>query len=112
MPPNSKSRHLWCLALTDEDGKRFLTTPEPFGYVPYQDNRVHVVTSGDTLWSLASKYFSGMPSASLLYWVIADFQPTPILDPTLQLSIGTTVFVPSINTVTNVIFSSARRRET
>ena len=75
------------------------------------DNRQHVVKEGETLFSLAGRYFAPLPRPAGLWWVIADFQPDPVQDPTLSLDVGRVVVVPSLRTVTELIFSETRRRE-
>ena len=72
--------------------------------------RLHTVQSGDTLTSLAGRYFRGLPRASGFWWVIADYQPAPITDPTLALSPGTVLVIPSPGTLTGVILADRRRR--
>jgi len=44
--------------------------------------------------------------------VLADFQPDPIIDPTLELEIGRRLFVPSLRVLTDVILGEQRRRLT
>ena len=112
MPPTSKSRYFFALAVVNADGKQELTETEPFRYKPLPDNRIHRVVQGDTLWGLAAKYFKGLPEAALRWDVIADFQPEPIIDPTLRLTIGRELVIPSLNTVQTLVKSPKRRRET
>lgn len=111
MPPQSGSRHGFCLGVLDEDGRRFLTEREPYRYRVFADNRVHCVVGGETLFDLAGRYFAPLPRACGFWWAIADFQPDPILDPTLALEEGTTVVIPSTRVLTDVILAEARRRE-
>ena len=105
MPPTSKSRHLQTTAQKREGDERlFLSDRVPFPYTDLPDNRVHTVTQGDTLHRLAARYFSSLGelpilSAATLWWVIADFQPTPIHDPTLSLVPGEQLIIPSVRTV-------------
>ncbi len=109
MPPRRWSRFTFCTALKDVDGTLFLTDPEPFGYQPFTDNRLHVVKEGESLFTLAGRYFAPLPRPAGLWWVLADFQPEPILDPTLALTPGTTLVVPSLRTVQEEIFNERRR---
>lgn len=114
MPPRRFSRFTFTegtqlLVLGDE--RTFLTEREPFRFVELSDNRTHVLRRGDTLQSLAGRYFRGLFRPSGLYWIIADFQPQPIHDPTVLPPVGSVVFVPSKRTVEERIFSEARRRE-
>lgn len=110
MPPRRLSRHTYTAGLR-VGGLLVMTDRERFAFRNYQDNRVHIVREGDTLWHLAGRYFKGMPRACGLWWVIADFQPSPIQDPTLALQAGTTLYVPSIRTVQEEIFNAKRAKE-
>lgn len=129
MPPRRFSRHTFTLGYTPDDadddvacfeapwpgrtaGKLQLTEREPFRFRELPDNRLHRVQQGDTLFTLAARYFGTMPRPAGLWWVIADFQPQPITDPTVRLRPGALIAIPSIRTVQEDIFSEARRRET
>jgi len=102
------SRYAGVEALVDGGGRRYLGEREPFGFHPFVDNRTHAVVEGDTLFHLAGRYFSPLPRACGLWWLIADFQPVPILDPTLALERRLLV-IPSVRAVTDVILPSLRR---
>lgn len=105
------SRYRFTSGWTDADWRLFLDERVPFRYRELSDNRQHVVRIGDTLWTLAGRYFFGVPRASGLWWVIADFQPEPIHDPTIELSPGTLLVIPSLRTVLEEIFNEKRRGE-
>jgi hypothetical protein len=114
--PRRYSRHLYSLGFHDDEpdgseGPLMLTEREPFTYRVYADNREHIVSQGETLFTLAAKYLSPIPRAAGLWWVIADFQPDPIHDPTIQLTPGTTIVIPSVRTVLEAVFSESRRLE-
>lgn len=127
MPPRRNSRHTFALAFspTDEDdvlpclddvwpGRSFdfqLAEREPYRFRELPDNRIVRAKEGDTLFTLAAKHFAGIPRPAGLWWVIADFQPQPIVDPTLRLRPGALIVVPSVRTVTEEIFAEGRRRE-
>ena len=114
MPPRLHSRHTFTLATrftADALGRRFLKPREPYRFVQRDDNRIHVVRSGDSLYSLAAKYFRGFKRLAGLWWIIADFQPQPIHDPTIVLTPGTVLHVPSRRTVEEDIFGEKRRWE-
>lgn len=85
---------------------------EPFRFREFSDSKEHVVRQGDTLFTLAGRYFAPQPRACGLWWVIADFQPDPIHDPTLDLEVGRVLIVPSLRTLTEEVFSERRRRLT
>ena len=112
MAPRTGSRHTFTLGVRDEAGRLFLTEREPYGYQAHTDNRAHVVAQGETLFSLAGRYFAPLPRACGFWWVIADFQPDPIIDPTLELTVGRQLFIPSLRVLTDVILGEQRRRRT
>lgn len=111
MPPRRFSRYSFTSAISDSNAKRYLTEPEPFLFRAIQDTRVHIVQEGETLWTLAAKFYKGLPRPAGFWWVIADFQPDPIIDPTLELQRGRSLFIPSIRTVVEDVFADSRRAE-
>jgi len=111
MPPQVGSRFTFCLGVTDDAGVYYLTEREPYRFVAHPDNRTHVVVQSDTLFGLAGRYFADLPRASGFWWVIADFQPDPILDPTLELAVGRRIVIPSLRVLTDVVLGEPRRRE-
>lgn len=88
-----------------------LTERKPFRFKEYPDNFPHVVGSGDSLFTLAEKYFSPHPSAAQLWWALADFQPEPIHDPTIALVPGSTLIIPPLRVVLTELFAEERREE-
>jgi hypothetical protein len=112
MPPRRFSRFTFSAAVLDADQRLFLTEREPFGFRALPDTRQHVVRQGETLFSLAGRYFEPLPRASGLWWVIADFQPDgAVHDPTLSLDLGRVLFIPSVRVVTEEILAETRRQE-
>jgi len=111
MPPRRFSRYSFSAAVLDDAGRLFLTEREPFRFRSFSDNRQHLVQQGDTVFSLAGRYFAPLPRPSGLWWVIADFQPEPIHDPTLALDLGRLLFIPSVRVITEEVFAEARRQE-
>jgi hypothetical protein len=110
MPPQLYSRYQFCAAFADPvTGKLVLTDREPFRFAPFADNRQHQVTSTDTLGRLAARYLAPIPDAAQLWWIIADFQPDPIFDPTIVLEVGRMLTIPSVRTVLTEIFDESRR---
>lgn len=110
MPPRRHSRHTFTTAFLDGE-ELILTEAERYRFRAFRDNRIHVVKEEDTIFNLAARYFRGLPRPDGLYWVIMDFQPDPIHDPTIKLSVGTTLVIPSLRTVQEEIFSERRREE-
>lgn len=113
MPPRRWSRHSFVTAFKDEETPDDMQLSErtPFLYRELRDNVQHQVKEGDTLHTLAAKYFRGIDRPAQLWWVIADFQPEPVFDPTIKLALGATIVVPSMRTLTELIFSETRRTE-
>jgi hypothetical protein len=111
MPPRRFSRFTFSAAVLDDDERLFLTDREPFRFRALPDNRQHVVKEGDTLFSLAGRYFAPLPRPSGLWWIIADFQPDPIHDPTISLEVGRVLLIPSLRTISEEVFSEKRRQE-
>ena len=110
MPPRAGSRYSFCHAFEDEGGRWLLTDREPYRYCEQPDTRVHLVVQGDTLFSLAGRYFAPLPRACGYWWAIADYQVQPIIDPTLVLEPGSRLLIPSLRVLTDVILGESRRR--
>jgi hypothetical protein len=111
MPPRENSRHSFTLGYSDKyETMRtlFLQPRIPFPFRQLSDNRVVVAKAGDTLYALAGKYFAPLTRACGLWWVIADFQPTPIHDPTVALASGRAIVIPSVRTVMEEVFDQER----
>jgi len=105
MPPLAGSRYSFCHGVRDEQGRLHLTEREPYRYRAHPDNRVHVAVEGDTLFHLAGLYFAPLERACGYWWAISDFQPDPIVDPTLKLEPGRRLHIPSLRVLTDVILS-------
>jgi hypothetical protein len=109
VPPHVGSRYSFSTAVEDENGRLYLTSREPYRFTVQPDTRIHRVTEGDTLFSLAGRYFEPLPRACGYWWAIADFQrDDPILDPTLELEIGRLIYVPSLRVLTDVVLADPR----
>jgi hypothetical protein len=104
------SRYRFSRLVEDADGRQHLTESEPYWYRPLADNLVHVVQEGDDLCTVAGRYYgAAVLGGETLWWVVAQFQPEPILDPTLALVPGSTLIVPSVRTVLEDVLSETRR---
>ena len=110
MPPRAGSRYSFCLGIRDAAGTLYLSDREPYRYHEHPDNRAHRVVQGDSLWSLAGTYFAPLPRACGYWWAIADYQPDPIVDPTLALAVGRQLVVPSLRVLTDIILGEASQQ--
>lgn len=111
MPPRQFSRHTFTTANL-ADGVLRLAEREPFRFRDLPDTIRHVVREGDTIFNLAARFFVDVsPRPAGLWWVIADFQPQPIVDPTLRLEPGSVIVIPSARTVIETVFNELRREE-
>lgn len=101
-----KSTSMILYSNTSGERVLYLKYREPISYVSDEENQVYVVKAGDTLHSLANKFFNGFPTPSRLWWVIAEYQPEPIFDPTLRLEPGSLLIIPSV-TMTHYLINES-----
>ena len=111
MPPRELSRHGFTSVVIDDAGRQWLTRRTPYGFHHFSDTRMVEVGQTDSLFTIAGMHFRAIDPlrACGLWWIIADFQPDPIHDPTIKLQLGRRLHVPSVRTVREVIFSEERR---
>jgi hypothetical protein len=105
MPPRENSRLQFAEGVVDADGCTLLTAVNPYRYRDLDDNEPYPVKDGDTLQRIAWEKYGD----ATLYFVIADFQPEPIHDPTLVLEAGTVLILPSYQTVFEEILGESAR---
>ena len=89
----------------DSNGNRYIyiQSREPISYRSDGKNQMYVVRAGDTLEILASRFFNGFPTPARLWWLLAEYQPEPIFDPTLQLEPGLLLVIPSVTQVHHLL---------
>jgi len=109
MPPRKYSKFTFSDGYNFDEEKVILTTPFPFRYKNFKDNRIYTTSEGDTLFHIAGIMFRGLPRPVGLWWIIMHFQPEPIHDPTIKFPAGTRLVIPSIRTVEEEIFNETRR---
>jgi hypothetical protein len=114
MPPKTLSRHIFSFGIRDPDLNFMLSDREPFRFRDRRDNIVHTARRGDTLFTLAGSFYRSIDPdrACGLWWILADYQPDPVVDPTVKLAVGVLIYAPSPRVVIQEIFSESRRRET
>lgn len=91
------------------DGLTFMLDREPLYFQPRSDNKRIVAEKGDTWWSLAAKHLSALRNPEQFFWVLCDYQPTPILDPTVDPTPGAIVFIPDEDFFMSTYFADSRR---
>jgi hypothetical protein len=105
MPPRENSRLQFAEGVVDAAGCTWLTAVNPYRYVDFPDNEPYTVKDGETLGGLAFDHYGD----ANLYWVIMDFQPEPLHDPTIALEAGSVLILPSYRTVFEEILSENQR---
>lgn len=106
--PEEDSRYLLSLELELEDGDLVWTFPEPLGEFSSEDDVHHTVRQGETLFTLAGRYYSGVKRPCGLWWAIAEYQSPPIKDPLNVLEDGSIIKIPSLRTVLEIFLNEDR----
>lgn len=70
----------------------YMSLHEPFYYQDRSDNLTFVARRGDRLDHIATVFYRDPK----LFWVLADFQPNPILNPMLPIEPGRIIYGPSV----------------
>lgn len=107
--PDETSRYMLAEEVELEDGTLFWTAPAPVQYLGLPDDILHIVSTGDTLFTIAMHYFIRLQRPEQYYWVIMDYQPIPIADPIAPLAVGRQLVIPSLRTLQQVILNEDRR---
>jgi hypothetical protein len=82
--------------LASHDGYNLTDDYVPLRLVLRDDTVAHRAGEGDTWASIAQRYYQEISErAAGLWWIICDFQPQPVVDPTLAITPGRIVYVPS-----------------
>jgi hypothetical protein len=97
------SRYQLAILQGKSTGELYIGSRDRLFYANMSNIEPHIVEDGDTLWSLAARYYGGEDGEANLWWVIADFQPEPILDPTIALQAGSTILIPPFSYVQNAL---------
>ena len=104
---SERSRFQHVDTFTDDDGAVLLQEREPYYYRDRDDNIQHEAVEGDTWWSLAAYYYWDVTLyAGELWWVIADYQPTPVANATAPITPGKLVIIPNPSVVISEILGA------
>jgi len=107
---DQNSRYRFCTVLGGNGATSYLDEREPFRFRDEPDNRFHTARDGDTWWGLAWKFFAGFPNKALLWWLLCEFQPEAVVDPTIRIEAGRIVAIPSERLIRTQVFSRDNRR--
>ncbi len=106
--PSKQSRYFYGSVYELEEGDLISVSPDEVNGLGLDDDIIHEVSGGDTLFAIAGKYFKGFSRPCGLYWVIADYQDRPIKDIMAPLDVGRLIRIPSRRTMSTVILSDER----
>lgn len=107
MPPHRNSRHIGTIAFKRNGGVLYLSTPDRIAYEEREDTIIHEAMDGETVYGLAEKYFG---EDGWKRWdIIAQFQPNPIIDPTVPFEVGQTVYIPSRRFIEERVTNKSRK---
>ncbi|MEN6368466.1 MAG: hypothetical protein ABFD77_02070 [Thermotogota bacterium] len=104
------SRYRFCTMLGGNGEIAYLDEREPFRYRDEPDNTFYTAKDGDTWWGLAWKFFSGFPNKALLYFLLCEFQPEPVVDPTIRIEAGRQIAIPSERIIRTKVYSKDNRQ--
>ena len=108
LPRADLSRFKFADIAEDSDGNAYLEDREPITYIDRPDNVLHIVNEGDTLDSLAQRYYWYIDDdAAQFWWAIAEYQPDPIINPFVPLKPGRLIVLPSPQHLSSEILASA-----
>lgn len=110
MDENSRYRYCTVLNLGDANHTVYLDEREPFRFRDEPDNKHHTARDGDTWWGIAWKFFRSFRNPALMYWLLCEYQPEPIIDPTIKIAAGTDIVIPSDRVIRNYVFNRENRR--
>lgn len=100
---SSLYRHAY--AVQEDDGTVVLMLPERLPHEDLDGTTLHIVSEGERVYDLANLYYKRTARSAVDMWdVIAQFQPTPILDPSVPLKVGTEVYIPPDDYVEEVAY--------
>lgn len=88
------SRYRAAELIKGDDDSFTWTLPNFFEFTGEDEDIFYEVQPGDNWHLLAYKFYGREFGGANLWWAIMDYQPTPIVDPTIALSPGSVLVVP------------------
>ena len=104
------SRYQFCTMLGGNGETAYLDEREPFRFSDEPDNKLYTAREGDTWWGMAWKFFTGFPNPSCLWWLLCEYQPEPVVDPTIRIEAGRVIVIPSERLLRTKVFNRENRR--
>jgi hypothetical protein len=104
------SLYQFCTVLGGNGEISYLDEREPFRFRDEPDNKFHTAHDGDTWWGLAWKFFPGFPDKALMWRLLCEYQPEPVVDPTIKIETGRRIAIPSERLVRTKVFNRDNRR--
>lgn len=99
-------RHSTVVSL--DDGSVVYRLPERLRYLPMDGTISHVCVNGELLWDIAVLYYGRWRSRALDLWeVLAQFQPSPILDASVPLKSGKVILVPPVEYIEEIAYGTS-----
>lgn len=89
------SRYRAAQLVKSDDGGFFWQLPAQFEYSGEDEDIFYEIQSGDNWHLIAQKFYGSDFGGSKLWWAIMDYQPVPRLDPTIALTPGEVIVIPS-----------------
>jgi len=91
--------------IQNEDSTIVFTLPERVGYEYDDDITIHIVSDGERLYDIAQFHYKDTAIAPWDLWdMLAQFQPEPILDPSVPLPSNMEIYIPSADFIEDAFF--------
>jgi hypothetical protein len=95
-------------SIYESDGKVYIALPERLPFQSRSDTISHVCKGGETCLSLAVQYYKNrIGNAIDMWWVIQQFQPSPIVNPCVPFVQNDVILIPSYDYIINVAYGES-----
>jgi hypothetical protein len=105
MAPQPNSRYLLCRGKRDAQRRLYLDDRSPLRYDADLPGTETVTAAEGPAYSFLAWLAFQRYGDEHLWWIIAEFQPLPIRDPTLNLTAGQQLYLPSARVVRERVLS-------
>uniref|UniRef100_A0A6H1Z9L9 Uncharacterized protein n=1 Tax=viral metagenome TaxID=1070528 RepID=A0A6H1Z9L9_9ZZZZ len=91
------------VAYEADDGKLYVSLPERLPFDGGDDGIPHVCTGNENVLDICLAYFRGIYQDPVdKWWIVAQAQNDPVVDPLVPLRKGTILVIPSISYIEEV----------